>query len=637
MSLAGLFLFCFAHVLFPLQSTDIWWQIHTGQYILEHGFPINDPFTSYLAHKPWIDLHWVYQLWVYTLYSVFGVAGLVGSKCIVFSVSVLILVSATQIKRHRVHWVLPMLLVPLCLWPVRHYVLCRPVVISLFLLACTLWILEQHRRTGAGRILILLPVVQVIWANSQPLYPIGLFVVLIYWVAELPERWFGKTNSNAHDPEQKSWRPFQMLGLAWLSMLLVCFANPYGLDGVMLPWQLFFRIDPTSQAAYVWQVSENVPTWQLVRQADGAAWAFVGLSSLAFASFFVKPKSLRIDCFLLLTAFFGLALMANRNLLLFSFVAVFVLMKNLARLNQSAWLQKFEHPYVRWSVAGLLVTLGLLSSQPAINNYASFRVPTNSAAVLNSVGVPGNLFNSVRYGGYLGLFCPGYKPFIDGRLMLTSATELDDYLTALEKPDRFLDWHQQYNFQAVILPTTRPDRYRGLIATLYQHEKWRLVATNGSEVLFLPHSVAVKSLDLSDANVVQSILEDQVRQYGENNADRNQARIHLGRLLALVDQTDLSEHVLAQLAEPEARLALAQTYLAADKLDQSRRVLEVLHEKDNQDKRLLALLARVYLQQGELDLALELASTVLQLDPYHAAARLMLQTISEGGQAEAKR
>lgn len=61
-----------------LFDSDIWWHLRAGTWILEHhAIPRVDPFTFGSIGRPWIDLHWLFQLALVSAYRVGGVAGLI--------------------------------------------------------------------------------------------------------------------------------------------------------------------------------------------------------------------------------------------------------------------------------------------------------------------------------------------------------------------------------------------------------------------------------------------------------------------------------------------------------------------------------------------------------------------------------
>lgn len=46
-----------------LTNFDIWWHLRAGKYILQnHQIPQQDIFSYTAAGRPWIDLHWLFQV-----------------------------------------------------------------------------------------------------------------------------------------------------------------------------------------------------------------------------------------------------------------------------------------------------------------------------------------------------------------------------------------------------------------------------------------------------------------------------------------------------------------------------------------------------------------------------------------------
>ena len=69
---------------------------------------------------------------------------------------------------------------PASLLAARHLLLVRPVIFSLVFLALFLWVLERYRAEGNPRLLLALPLAQVVWANCQGLSALGPALVAAY-------------------------------------------------------------------------------------------------------------------------------------------------------------------------------------------------------------------------------------------------------------------------------------------------------------------------------------------------------------------------------------------------------------------------------------------------------------------------
>jgi hypothetical protein len=57
-----------------LDDADIWWHLKAGRWIWTRGkVPTNDPFTFTSSDRPWIDLHWLFQLMLAGAFAAGGV------------------------------------------------------------------------------------------------------------------------------------------------------------------------------------------------------------------------------------------------------------------------------------------------------------------------------------------------------------------------------------------------------------------------------------------------------------------------------------------------------------------------------------------------------------------------------------
>ncbi len=61
-----------------LSDSDVWWHLRSGQWIWSHrSVPVLDPFTFASADRPWIDLHWLFQLMLAGSYALGRVPGMI--------------------------------------------------------------------------------------------------------------------------------------------------------------------------------------------------------------------------------------------------------------------------------------------------------------------------------------------------------------------------------------------------------------------------------------------------------------------------------------------------------------------------------------------------------------------------------
>jgi tetratricopeptide (TPR) repeat protein len=258
---------------YEMGDTDVWWHLRGGQWILEHGrVPGLDPFTFGSADRPWIDIHWSYEVALALVYRAGGVGGLVLLGAAFGCGAFLAVLSA----RHRA-------------WPTAVAVLCwlpalvlfgfrldpRPEVFSLLYLGCflaVLWRVDDRPALGW-----LLPPLQVLWVNAQGLFVFGPVLVCLFVAArgahQLWRRWLGPPPAGA--AERRWWLH---VGGAGAAVLAACLVNPYGLAGARFPLDLFPKVAESGNI-YKQYVDELMSPRDFVRDSTahvaGANWFFL--------------------------------------------------------------------------------------------------------------------------------------------------------------------------------------------------------------------------------------------------------------------------------------------------------------------------------------------------------------------------
>ncbi len=264
-----------------LFDADVWWHVRAGQWIWANGrVPASDPFTFGSANRPWIDLHWLFQLMLAAAHGIGGVAGMILLASSIYAS--MILVGLTTRDRR---W--PMAVIAACWLPASGAMSSRfdprPEAISLLGVAVYLAVLFRTDRRPA--LAWLLPLVQVIWVNSHALFVLGPLILGAYLVdhiavAALTGR--PLAGGNTHSVPGRRW--WLHLGGAALALVPACLVNPYGWRGALLPFEVFPKITAWGGPAKSY-VGENMDLRTFVQT--------VGLEGAAGNFFF------RAECFLL--------------------------------------------------------------------------------------------------------------------------------------------------------------------------------------------------------------------------------------------------------------------------------------------------------------------------------------------------
>src|SRR5450432_1073502 len=76
----------------PLADGDLWWHLAAGRELVRtRAFLMTDPFSAGAAGRPWVDVHWLFQLATYGLYALGGLRAVVYAKGAVVAAGALVL------------------------------------------------------------------------------------------------------------------------------------------------------------------------------------------------------------------------------------------------------------------------------------------------------------------------------------------------------------------------------------------------------------------------------------------------------------------------------------------------------------------------------------------------------------------
>ncbi len=524
-ALALLGLWVFAALWYPLTDTDIWWHLAAADWMVAHkAVPRVDPFAVSSLGKPWIDLHWGFQLLCRGLWSLGGAAALVAGK--VLAVAAAVLLALRPHLRHDNAW----FLLPLAAFGVHHvrwFVDVRPLAVTLLGLSVLYLATLAHLRGSFARpYLVLLPV-QILLANMQGLYPLGAVLVTALWAGAWRDRRRGAAGAVGTDGAEGTDRvtvpSLLPLGMTCLGLWLAGFCTPYGLRGFLLPLTLLARITPLPGNVFSSEIAENQPLHALLRDPAEALPYALFLGAVLWT--FLRARPVSTGHALLFAGFGLLGALAQRNLPLALLAGLMAAGRNLE--TRAATGQEQAGRASPW-LASLLLLAIAAAYGPGIRRAwlyelpgsleTPFRFPSGAADFLEAHPLPGPIFNELRFGGYLAYrLYPETLPFVDGRMILRDADFYREFLAVVDYPERFGGYARRHDFTHALLPIGEDGRFRPLASHLLGREGWRLLYCDGAAALLAPPPVAgglALSLDAIDAgHPVLRALEDR---YGAN-------------------------------------------------------------------------------------------------------------------------
>lgn len=606
----------------PSADGDIWWHLAAGrEMVARQGLLFTDPFSVSAAGRPWPDVHWLFQLAVYAVHQVGGLAALVWVKCALIGVGACLLYFSLEERRGS--WARGVLVTTLVagLFAARSLLLVRPVIGTLVLLAAFFFALERFRREGRVRYLLALPALQLLWTNFQGLSALGPFMVGAYALGALSD-----------------WARVRRLLITFGCCAAAMCLTPFGLRGAALPAVLLGRLLPGEHQIFAQQVAENLPPFELERLTGGEFWHFKWCLLLLGVSVLVARRRLVFSHVLLLLGFTGLALMSNRNVLLLYWVGAPLVAIQLAPTLRR-FFARWGRPGLRgaWGLnAALLVALLFVSASAAAREStfaepSPFRAPSGGARVLEALP-NGDVFCADHYGGYLiWRLYPRFKPYIDTRLVLRSADEYAQYLRLADEPERFDAFQARHHFGYVLLPVLFPERYQRLIAHLYASPDWKLLYTDGSEVLFGRRDLTgnATAQPLARAGETERLLSELRQRFSASPKAYDAARLSLATLHGALGQFAQAERALREVTAPEANALQARLRFAAGDLVAAERLAQERLNTDRDDVGSLSLMAQVALRRGENAQGLGLLRRALRIRPFDQEATRLLANLEE--------
>ncbi len=414
---AILFLGVFAFCVPTIPSVDTWWHLATGRYILQtHAVPHADPFSATVAGKPWIAHDWLAAVVFYVGFLPLGSAGLL-------LLTALVLTLSFMLAYQRSGGPLPARILALALgvWATTPIFCVRPQIFTYLLASFFIAVLTRFFNKGSYRPLFVLPLLTILWVNLHGAYILGPTIILLFaagavcdWVAGQAERAVTK-------------RRVILLLITCAVCLAVVPLNPNGIAMLSYPFATL-----NSSGIQTGIMEWRSPDFHLAIFRPFAALLFITVGVLA-----LSPKRPRPSQVLLFVFFSLTALYAMRNLPLFVLVA-FPLAAEYAywpNWKLPSWSLGLQKPLQ----AAMLLLVAIVAAKIASDHIGReldlelTRLPVRAASFLDAQKLPGPIFNSYEFGGYLiWRLYPRYRVYVDGRTDLYGDAFLDNFIQVYE-------------------------------------------------------------------------------------------------------------------------------------------------------------------------------------------------------------
>ncbi len=477
--LAGLGVFGLAVSLavYPELMEDVPWHLKTGQWILQHhAVPRVDFFSFSRAGREWLDVQWLFQVICYLYYAALGEPGIT-ALTLTLTLS-LLLVSLAAVPG-PVPWGLRSLAGVAFLLSLNSRIACRPELLACLYMAGMFFCLERALR-GKTRFLLGVPLLQVLWANSEGTWPLGWGILGAY-LADLALKTRKDSACSWKKPRTAAW------AITAAGSLLAGALQPYGWRGLLFPFTLLQEVTLESSI----HKRTIIEFWPLLGQhwAPGMVFPFLIFFALAAAVTASAGKKARPGLSLLGLGLTALAFSSRRNVGVASIVLLQVLLVHLEGLLQKPWLLRHGAAARRWgSLLALAGAAGfaLLTQVPPARTWddtgrergvglSAVWFPKQAAEFLWYVGYRGNLINDDRTGGYLIWYgWPDWKVFSDSRMELGGEEAMRQYFQVFSDPLAFREVADRYRVDAVLIHHPWP-YLKSFFPRLLADPDWALV------------------------------------------------------------------------------------------------------------------------------------------------------------------
>lgn len=494
-----------------LREPDAWWQLRTGEWILENkSVPSQDIFSYTFAGAEWFNVKWLSEVLMAL------VSKATGPECI-FLLQILATLGLLWVLYRTAHLYkssendLSAVFTLLLLLPAIEYrIIGRPEMVSHLLCVVFVYLLLRYR-SSPSKSNWWLVALQVLWANMHEAFGMGIVLTAIFTAGAWLEFFLVRKNlmsSQRNMPKE--------LSLVLLLQICSLVLNPRGVALITKPLNIFG------------QVFENKYTTELFDFRSPEFWqwnvywliAFVCLGAVGNILYWktLKSKTSKaqliaehygLGYFIAFIAFVYLALTAYRNVIFLALITVpFVSFGVRAIWSRIFSLQKLNAYALPAVVISCIAFYMLIVSNSYYKLTGSrdrfgFQVlndynPVQAADFVRNNRLQGKCFSDYLTSSYLlWRLQPDFKTFIDLRdLDVFPSSFFNTFAEAVTFPEEFEKLDSIHHFSYIVL--YRP-QFTALHKHLYNNSRFKMAYIDNVAVVYIPESQQL--IDKTDSDI----------------------------------------------------------------------------------------------------------------------------------------
>jgi len=492
---AGLLLLVAGTLAFQeIRDLDIGFHLKAGRWMWENlAFPGNDVFTYTITNR-YIDLYWLYQLFLAGVDAVGGAFALVSANALLVMVGVaIVMLRARRLGSIDTVWF--GVAMTAGIFATAYQFTIRPHVFSWIFLGLMLYLLEEYYQ-GRTRRLWPMALVMLLWTNTHTLFVLGWIVLFCYAVG-----------ISVRD------RRIDLHLLLWGAVsVAVSFLNPYFLDGVLLPLQQFgFLQQGNLYKELIAEYMSPFRAFSFDRYMVGGSFVllqptfffhlYLLLALVGIVARIIDTKGRRLHEILLLLFFTYILLSAFKNIGYFIVATLPIVIQGLAALGRrfrsseesgrGVWTFRAN---IAMAVVLTVAFLGVRSDAYYVGyrglemtgwRYSTYKAPIAATEFIRDHHLTGRILNHFNFGGILMNMLP-QKVFIDGRNEVIGEEFFAEYSRMFNREGR--DYIlAKYHPDIVIFPFATAPNWQDYFR---KRPDFRLVFVDGAAAVYLRRGYA---------------------------------------------------------------------------------------------------------------------------------------------------
>lgn len=470
--------------LHPEGTSDLFWQLKTGELILRHRALLDaDPFSFTALGAPWFNHEWLPEVLFFLVWRARGFAGLsLFSWGVGLALAAIFFAVAARLSSSRpIALALTLLLF---LLGAPRLQLLRPDFLSFLFFAFLLFILTAEGERRRWRLFLIPPLI-ALWANVHASVIGAPVVVLAFLAVQMLSR---KRREEGRLPPS----PDGTLLLAFLSFLAPML-NPHG-------WRIYtFPFEHLGQRFSISVTSDWAGLSWFSPQMDVAAWGLVAMS--AACALLIVARRRQIPVALAITAA-GCTIPAflMMRFIPYALVAQGLLLARLLRMELDAKRSFILSAAV--GITAIILALALpgpvlsvrtaggksavLFGRPMGAGFDAREFPVEAVDFLEKMALGGKFFNDMSWGGYLiWRTWPERRVFIDTRTPVYGDAFVKEYSDALFDAAAFERLARRHDIRFVLYDRRDLQAPGGPLRFLINHPSWLPMFRSGNAVIFV--------------------------------------------------------------------------------------------------------------------------------------------------------